>query len=287
MNEADRCDRISLMHAGKVLAVGTPQELVRKRGSPSLEDAFISYLAEAAGIKLGEKAPPPAQGAATPAAEPKPHGTRRFDLGRLWAYARRETMELLCDSIRLAFAAFGPLILMIAFGYGISLDVENLRFGAFDQDRPREPDFDRGVLFGSALLRRKAAADRLQQGSRPPLPQRRPPGRRRDSPAYGRDLQNGRVPEVAVWVDGSMPFRGETTKGYVTALATADADVDPGHHVHHRRGARSADRRLSGGAAESPAGVVQLETRVPIHQFDEFALSRGNLFVTRDFQSLG
>src|SRR4029077_15869504 len=27
MNEADRCDRISLMHAGKLLAVGTPQEL--------------------------------------------------------------------------------------------------------------------------------------------------------------------------------------------------------------------------------------------------------------------
>src|SRR5215471_19312076 len=94
MNEADRCDRISLMHAGKVLAVGTPQELVRKRGSSSLEDAFISYLAEAAGIKLGEKVPPPEQGAATPSAEPTPHGTRRFDPGRLWAYARRETIEL-------------------------------------------------------------------------------------------------------------------------------------------------------------------------------------------------
>ena len=53
MNEAQRCDRISLMHAGKVLAIGPPDELVRKRGSASLEDAFISYLAEAAGIKVG------------------------------------------------------------------------------------------------------------------------------------------------------------------------------------------------------------------------------------------
>src|SRR5215468_3021911 len=60
MNEADRCDRISLMHAGKVLAIDAPEELVRKRGSASLEDAFISYLAEAAGIKVAEKAPPPA-----------------------------------------------------------------------------------------------------------------------------------------------------------------------------------------------------------------------------------
>jgi ribosome-dependent ATPase len=50
MNEAERCDRISLMHAGKVLAVGEPLELVRERGSDSLEDTFVGYLADAAGI---------------------------------------------------------------------------------------------------------------------------------------------------------------------------------------------------------------------------------------------
>jgi ribosome-dependent ATPase len=73
----------------------------------------------------------------TPSAKSQ-HSTRRFDPGRLWAYARRETMELLRDPIRLTFALLGPLILMIAFGYGISLDVEHLRFGAFDQDRTPE-----------------------------------------------------------------------------------------------------------------------------------------------------
>ncbi len=49
LNEAERCDRISLMHAGKVLASGTPPELVEKRGAASLEEAFIAYLQEAAG----------------------------------------------------------------------------------------------------------------------------------------------------------------------------------------------------------------------------------------------
>ncbi|MEO1736733.1 putative ABC-type multidrug transport system ATPase component [Salmonella enterica subsp. enterica serovar Typhimurium] len=34
MNEAERCDRMSLMHAGKVLASGTPQELVQQRARP-------------------------------------------------------------------------------------------------------------------------------------------------------------------------------------------------------------------------------------------------------------
>ena len=55
MNEAERCDRISLMHQGRVLAVGAPKELVRERGSATSEDAFISYLEEAAGA--GESKP--------------------------------------------------------------------------------------------------------------------------------------------------------------------------------------------------------------------------------------
>jgi ribosome-dependent ATPase len=232
MNEAERCDRISLMHRGKVLAVGAPEELVHKRGSASLEDAFISYLAEAAGIKVTQKVPPPAPEAARPsqkvpppapeAARPsvKPKvSTRRFDPGRLWAYARRETMELLRDQIRLTFALVGPLILMLAFGYGISLDVENLRFGSFDQDQtPESRDLveaftsipryfrDTPPIGTSGELDRRFRSGDIQVAVEIP-------------PDFGRDLESHRVPEVGVWVDGSMPFRGETTKGYVTGLA--------------------------------------------------------------------
>ena len=42
MNEAARCDRISLMHRGTVLAVGTPQELRDSQQAPTLEAAFIA-----------------------------------------------------------------------------------------------------------------------------------------------------------------------------------------------------------------------------------------------------
>ncbi len=217
MNEAERCDRISLMHAGKLLAVGTPEELVKKRGSASLEDAFISYLAEASGIKVTEKVPPP-QESGTPPSAPPPPAPRRFDPGRLWAYARREMMELLRDPIRLAFALLGPVILMVAFGYGISLDVEHLRFAAFDQDRTPESRtlidafagspryFDERPQIGDVdELDRRFRSGELQLAVEIP----------RD---FGRDLLNGRSPEVAIWLDGSMPFRADTTKGYVTAL---------------------------------------------------------------------
>src|SRR5208337_342009 len=50
MNEGERCDRISLMNAGRVLASDKPAALVEKRGSATLEDAFIAYLEEATGV---------------------------------------------------------------------------------------------------------------------------------------------------------------------------------------------------------------------------------------------
>ena len=49
MNEAERCDRISLMDSGRVLATDTPANLIKARGASTLEDAFIGYLEEATG----------------------------------------------------------------------------------------------------------------------------------------------------------------------------------------------------------------------------------------------
>src|SRR5215467_8433578 len=48
MNEAARCDRMSMMHAGKVLAQGPPAQLVAERKAKNLEEAFIGYLEDAA-----------------------------------------------------------------------------------------------------------------------------------------------------------------------------------------------------------------------------------------------
>ena len=47
MNEGMRCDRISLMNAGKVLACDAPQKLIETRGTANLEDAFIAYMEDA------------------------------------------------------------------------------------------------------------------------------------------------------------------------------------------------------------------------------------------------
>src|SRR3954469_21208559 len=61
MNEGMRCDRISLMNAGKVLACDAPQKLIDGRHAASLEEAFIGYMEDA--IKLAApSAPVPAAG---------------------------------------------------------------------------------------------------------------------------------------------------------------------------------------------------------------------------------
>lgn len=128
MNEAERCDRISLMHAGKVLASGTPQELVEKRGAASLEEAFIAYLQEAAGQSNEAEAPP--------VVHDTTHAPRQgFSLRRLFSYSRREALELRRDPVRSTLALMGTVILMLIMGYGISMDVENLRFAVLDRDQ--------------------------------------------------------------------------------------------------------------------------------------------------------
>jgi ribosome-dependent ATPase len=221
MNEAERCDRISLMHRGRVLAVGAPKELAKERGSDSLEDAFISYLEEAGGSKEKKKpepAPQPSAVAGVTATKPvQSRSSRRFDPGRLWAYARRESMELLRDPIRMAFAFIGPVILMIAFGYGITFDVENLKFAAFDQDQTPESRRLLENFSGSHYFN-----ERPPISSTAELEQRQRSGELAvaiEIPAgFGRDVANLRSPAVAFWIDGAMPFRGETTRGYVTGL---------------------------------------------------------------------
>ncbi len=222
MNEAERCDRISLMHAGKVLAVGQPLDLVRERGSDSLEDTFVGYLADAAGIDRTRKIEQPEQTASTAEAESL-SAPRRFDLARLWAYARRETIELLRDPIRVAFAFLGPLILMAAFGYGISFDIDNLKFAAFDQDKTPESRALIDSFAGSRYFSEQPPVNSTAQedaGMRSGDLQvviEIPSG-------FGRDLQAGRQPEVNASVDGAMTFRGETAKSYVIAIVRQDAE---------------------------------------------------------------
>jgi ABC-type multidrug transport system ATPase subunit len=154
MNEAERCDRVSLMDSGRVLATDTPQNLIKARGVSTLEDAFISYLEAAAepSVTEVEAEPVPAGEGGGPAEEAAAPWRRAFSWQRLGAYTIRETIELMRDPIRLTFALFGPVFLMVVFGFGISTDVNNLTFAVMDHDQSHESRAYLEELRGSAYF---------------------------------------------------------------------------------------------------------------------------------------
>ena len=170
MNEGERCDRISLMHAGKVLAQDAPAALVRARGVQTLEDAFIAYLEEAMAGEWEEDKSAGGTAVVSPPTSPASQHPGRllpFSLRRVWAYARREAMELRRDPIRLTFALLGPVLLMITFGYGITFDVEHLTYAVLDRDRTPASRAPGGILERS---RSRTQSTRFSlDGTRPPL----------------------------------------------------------------------------------------------------------------------
>ena len=227
MNEAERCDRISLMHAGRVLASDTPAALKAAHATDMLETAFIEVLEQAIGpdtSKPDAASPPvalaanavgvPSDTAAVSAPKQRPSA---FSLRRLLGYAYREMLELRRDPIRLTFALLGSVLLMLILGFGITLDVENLRFAVLDRDDTPESRMVIENISGSRYfveqtpIRDSAELDRRMQSGELALALEIPAG-------FGRDLRRGDVPSLAAWIDGAMPFRGETLRGYVIGL---------------------------------------------------------------------
>jgi ribosome-dependent ATPase len=216
MNEAERCDRISLMDSGHVLATDTPAGLVKARGVATLEDAFISYLEEATRQRSAVTAAP------TPSAIPADGlglspARSWFSLRRLFAYTIREALELLRDPIRLGFSLFGTTLLMLVFGFGVSTDVNNLSFAVLDQDQSPESRAYLEELRGSAYFVEKAAiADDAELLSR--LKSGDIKAAIEIPPNFGLDIKRGRPAWVSALVDGAMPFRAETIRGYLQGM---------------------------------------------------------------------
>ncbi|MFN3509196.1 MAG: ribosome-associated ATPase/putative transporter RbbA [Allorhizobium sp.] len=251
MNEAALCDRISLMHAGKVLVTDTPEAIVSGCKAENLEQAFIRYLESAIGEVTAPKFTADMREGEAPTASVEAEGQRRhrplLDRRRLLAFSRREALELVRDPIRATLAMLGSLILMFVIGYGINLDVENLTFAALDRD--------------DTVLSREYIAEIAGSRyfiERPPITDYDELDRRMRSgdislaieipSGFARDLSRGhRSVEIGAWIDGAMPARAETVSGYVQG-------------VHATWLARKA-RELYGDAALSGRFEIELRYR--------------------------
>uniref|UniRef100_UPI002FD9D2A6 ribosome-associated ATPase/putative transporter RbbA n=1 Tax=Pontibaca methylaminivorans TaxID=515897 RepID=UPI002FD9D2A6 len=238
MNEAEWCDRISLMHAGRVLVSDTAEAIKASRDCATLEDAFIAYLEEA--IEEGPPEPVTAPPAAHVAA---PVQRARFSWQRLLSYSRLESLQLRRDPIRLTMALVGSLILMVVMGLGINMDVEDLSFAVLDHDQTTTSrDYVQDIA-GSRYftehppLAGHADLDARMRSGELSLAIEIPPG-------FAADAARGRAVEVGAWFDGANPSRAGTVQGYVQGM--------------HADWIMRKGRETSGAA---PAGSFELVTR--------------------------
>ena len=218
MNEAERCDRMSLMHAGRVLDSAAPAQLMQNRQASSLEEAFIGYLLEAG---AGSQPPAEEEQESSPA-DPQPAGTpqrksSRFSLQRLLSYAWRESLELARDPIRATMALVGSIILLFVMGYGITMDVDDLTFAVLDRDQTGLSQNYSMSIAGSRYFVEKPplqSYDDLDQRMRSgdiALAIEIPPG-------FARNVGRGEEVKIGAWIDGAMPQRAETVQGYVQGI---------------------------------------------------------------------
>lgn len=258
MNEAARCDRISLMDQGRVLATGSPCALSKQRRTKTLEEAFISFLEE----ERGSEAVSSGDGSVAAAPEVSATPPSSFSLGRLRAYAARESLELRRDPIRLTFAFLGSALLMLILGFGISMDVDELSFAVLDRDQtPDSRAYIQGFSGSRYFVEQRPIKDyadlehRLQNGEI---------GAAIEIPSgFGRDIKAGRPVRLAAWIDGAMPFRAETIRGYIEGT--------------HRKFVADLQARNQIEGADRP--LAKIETRFLYNQdFDSvYAMVPGTL----------
>ncbi len=215
MDEGMRCDRISLMHAGKVLVTDAPQAIIAARGVETLEDAFIAHMLDAIPQEESE-----GDTALTVSETPDtPKDTAGFSLRRLLAFTTREAMQVRRDPVRLVFSFIGSAVLLLIMSFGISQEVREIPFATFNQDRSPE---SRAYLSGYE--------DSEWFRERPPIGSAEELDRRMSSgelalalqipPGFGRSVRRGESAEIAALIDGTDTSRAGTVESYVAGAHT-------------------------------------------------------------------
>lgn len=212
MNEAMRCDRVSFMHQGQVLAVDTPEALIQSKQKENLEQTFTAYLEEVSD----------AQESMPTTSEPPPSSvcevnTLRYALSMIKTFAIREGKEVWRDKIRLFFAMFGPLFLMVGASLGISFDIKDIRFAVLDRDQTTESRLLVEHFTGSPYFSEMPSLSSSQDID---LTLKRSVARLVIDipPDYGKRLMRGERPAINFIIDGSVPFMSSNIQGDIQGV---------------------------------------------------------------------
>ena len=224
MNEAALCDRISLMHAGQVLAADTPENLRQHFQAATLEEAFIQCLEDNGANESAE----------TAFDEIITHEEITHKINPLIAwfsetltFARRESLELLRDKVRLFFAAVGPLVILFCIALCVSFDIDEVPFTVADHDQSQQSrelvqEFSGSPYFiEQPPLNDFGEIDSALQNEKTKLVIDIPDN-------FGKDMLSGKRPQIAYHIDGTQPFTATAISGYIGGIsATHIANMLP------------------------------------------------------------
>src|SRR5574338_1420022 len=165
----------------------------------------------------------------------------------LRALVRKETIEIRRDPITLGVAVFLPFVMLFIFGYGISMDVQDVPIAVYDQDRTQDSErlVEAFVQSGYFRLHRnlwspREVSESLDRGEATVvivIP-----------PEFARTLGAGREAAVQMLIDGSFSATALIVSNYLTAV------VD-------RYSAELAQQRLAAAGLRAP-DPLRLEARV-------------------------
>jgi len=173
-----------------------------------------------------------------------------MNLMRIKALAYKEWREILRDRLFLSLAFVVPASLMLVFGYGLSLDVENIPFAVVDHDRSAMSRdylhrFTESRYFDyQGHVRSERELDPLLADSKIRFAIVVPP-------KFQEKLMAGRPVAVQSLIDGTFLFRTATSKGYVIAINAAFNGELLSSYITRRLGVRPEQA----AAMAQPVGV--------------------------------
>ncbi len=142
---------------------------------------------------------------------------RSFSWIRLWALVKKEFIHIIRDPRSLAMAFLMPLILLILFGYAITMDIKTLNLVVYDQDKSAASrhyveGFPASSYFSVvATVDNYAEVGALLDQGRAHLALVIPPH-------FARDLEQGRTTKVQVLADGADANTATIALGYAEAI---------------------------------------------------------------------
>lgn len=162
-----------------------------------------------------------------------------MNLRRTRAVARKEFLHIIRDARSLVLALALPLLMILLFGYALTLDVDRIPTVVYDSDRsPQSRDlisrFDGSRYFlivGDADT--YATVERDINREKCVMALVIPTG-------YGRDLAAGREPQVQLIFDGSDSNTASIASGYANALLQAYFGEIRGKALNARAGAAAS-----------------------------------------------